>query len=140
MIDLAAGCYVATPAERMWLLADYVVAGRPLGPTSGFGIQHLFRRPGEWSLCDAVDWLRVVRCDPVNECTWICTRCQAEGVAIRVELGACPACRAPLTDPSRSPGGWAHCRACRRGWLVVAHDGLAHPVGRDWPAREGAVA
>ncbi|SRR5258708_16292058 len=136
--EMPPGTYVATSAEREWMLADHVVAGRPTGPTSGWGMQHLFRRPGEWSLCEEAVWLAVIRAEIVNEHTWICSRCQAEALAASVRSGVCPACRAPLSDPRRSPGGWSHCRACRRGWLVTDGDGAVHPLRQDWPERATA--
>lgn len=140
------GVYIATAAERQCMFGDYIVAGQPEGPTSGWGIQHLFERPGLGSLCDEVGWLRVVRWEQaahgdipariITPATWICVRCQAAAVARAVQAGACPACRGPLTDPQLSPGGWAHCRRCRRGWLAAA-PGV---VGCDWPGRaEGAA-
>ncbi len=153
--------YLAAPAERMWLLADHILAGRPPESLTASGtIQHLFTNPGERSLCGATTWLDVIRwtllgkhvpqpaesgrpvpdAPPfVTDLAWVCTRCQAEGIAIRVGLGECPACRAPLSDPSRSPGGWAHCRACRRGWLVEVRGGVGCVSARDWAAREVAA-
>jgi hypothetical protein len=122
----------------------FVVAGRPVGPTSGLGIQHLFTRPGEWSLCHEAVWTGCVRCDPVNALTWICLRCKAfadgrpdpcpaplttEERVAAVEGGTCPVCRGSLTDPGRSPEGWRHCRACRVGWRSAA-DRIER---RDWP-------
>lgn len=50
----------------------YIVAGRP----GGIGIQHLFRRAGEWSLCREAVWLEVQRAERVSELTWICARCK----------------------------------------------------------------
>lgn len=51
----------------------FIVAGKP----SGLGIQHLFRQPGEWSLCREAVWLEVQRAELVTPWTWICARCQA---------------------------------------------------------------
>ncbi len=53
----------------------YIVASKP----SGIGIQHLFRRPGEWSLCEEAVWLEVQRAERVTPLTWICARCQVIG-------------------------------------------------------------
>ncbi len=154
--------YLATPRERDWMTADYILAGRPPESlTSGGTMQHFFAEPGERSICDEVSWVEVIRWSLlgkhipqlpdsgkpkladvppfVPDRAWLCTRCQAVAVATLVTQAICPACRAPLTDPSRSPEGWAHCRVCRRGWLVVERDGEVGPVGRDWPTRE-AVA
>ncbi len=57
--------------------AGYIVAGRP----SGLGMQHLFRRPGEWSLCEEAVWLEAQRAELVNERTWICASCQGVAAA-----------------------------------------------------------
>jgi hypothetical protein len=47
-------------------------------------------------------------------------------------------CGAELTDPSSSPSGARHCRACRVGWtLAVDDDGRLRAVSRPWPS-EGA--
>jgi hypothetical protein len=78
--------------------AGFIVAGRPVGPTSGFGIQHLFRRPGEGCLCDEVGWLQVVRAELVSPLTWICARCQAIAAG---ELDPCV--RQPEVLPSAEP-------------------------------------
>jgi hypothetical protein len=46
----------------------------------------------------------------------------------------CSECGGPLTDPQRSPGGWAHCPRCRRGWrLESGADGRPAPACRRWP-------
>lgn len=140
MTDMPPGTYVATMAERLTMLAQHVVAGRPTGPTSGWGMQHLFRRPGEWSICGEAVWLNVVRPALVTELTWICARCQAEACVASVQRGDCPICDGPLTDPGRSPGGWRHCRSCRRGWLVVVRNGVNHPLGQNWPDRVWGAA
>lgn len=117
----------------------YIVAGRP----SGIGLQHLFSRPGEWSLCGEAVWLEVQRAELISPLTWICVRCRelAEVAEREVPLFVewirdrrCPRCRGPLTDPGRSPGGWRHCPACRCGWGTKAHpDGSLSPIRRDWP-------
>jgi hypothetical protein len=130
--------------------AGFIVAGRPVGPTSGFGIQHLFRRPGEGCLCDEVGWLQVVRAELVSPLTWICARCQAiaagepdaedlvaQVAAIRRD--ECPSCGRSLTDPQRSAGGWRHCRDCRRGWAVETLAGQVRPTWQDWPSSAAAV-
>lgn len=38
-----------------------------------------------------------------------------------IEAGRCPLCGHPLTDPAKSPEGWAWCRnpCCRRPWRVL---------------------
>lgn len=51
----------------------FIVAGKP----SGIGIQHLFERPGLWSLCEEAVWLEVQRCELVTPLTWICAGCKA---------------------------------------------------------------
>ncbi len=140
MTDMPPGTYVATRAERLTMLAAHKVAGRPVGPTSGWGMQHLFRRPGEWSLCDEAVWTSCVRGDFVSELTWICSRCQAEAVVACIEHGECPICGGWLTEPERSPGGWRHCRGCRRGWLVRAQAGGDQVLGQNWPERVWGAA
>lgn len=130
--------------------AGYIVAGRP--PGSGLGMQHLFTRPGEWSLCGEAVWIACVRDEHVNGLTWICGRCQAAAAGepdpcppplsteerrVAVQAGTCPVCRRPLTDQALSPEGWVHCRACRVGWLagkLVRAEGIVERlVRRDWP-------
>jgi hypothetical protein len=49
-----------------------------------------------------------------------------------VEAGRCPTCRASLTAPERSPEGWRHCRACRRGWRIDEGPRGRRPVRREW--------
>lgn len=161
MSDLPPGTYIATAREREWLLADYIVAGRPPRDlTAGNTMQHLFAKRGWWSLCGETQWLAVIRWSllgrhvpqavepgrPVPDAppfvpdrAWICTRCQAAAVADSVRRDVCPECRASLTDPRRSPGGRRHCRACRCGWLVEVRDGAETPVRQDWPAMAVAV-
>lgn len=51
----------------------FIVASKP----SGIGIQHLFRRPGQWSLCEEAVWLEVQRDKLVTPLTWVCVRCKA---------------------------------------------------------------
>jgi hypothetical protein len=43
-------------------------------------------------------------------------------------------CGAELTDPSASPSGARHCRACRVGWTLVEDGGRLRAVARPWPA------
>jgi hypothetical protein len=49
-----------------------------------------------------------------------------------VEAGRWPTCRASLTAPERSPDGWRHCRACRRGWRIDDGPRGRRPVRREW--------
>lgn len=144
-----------TEAMRATPGAGYILAGRPSGlgaivdgRATNAGMQHLFGRPGEWCLCGEVMWLQVQRAEKVTELTWICTRCKAvaagepdpclpppddEDQVAAIRRGQCPACAARLTDPQRSPGGWRHCRPCRRGWAVETRACRARPTWRDWP-------
>lgn len=133
-----------------WILAGrpvYVDHGEPFPPGA---MQHLFRQPGEWSLCGEMVWLQAQRAREVNELTWICAACRevamaesapadddavaADGTVVDVRARVCPTCRGPLTDPSLSPGGWRHCRACRRGWAIQVSERRARATWKDWPA------
>jgi hypothetical protein len=144
----------AAPArERLPLsgaTASYILAARPNVGSRG----HLFRRPGEWCLCDVVCWIEVQRLERVDESTWICAACQevaAQEVALSaaragredaeqrgqvssIRRGECPGCGARLTDPRRSAGGWRHCARCRRGWAVETQDGHTRATSLEWPA------
>jgi hypothetical protein len=130
--------YIAPLAERLIALGNHAVAGRPIGPASGWGMNHLFRRAGEASLCGETEWLRVVRPAVIDELTWICTRCQAAACMAFLRRGECPICEESLTAAERSPGGWRHCRGCRRGWLVTTTDGVDQVAGQNWPDRVAA--
>jgi hypothetical protein len=141
----------STAAAHPRHATGHIIAGRPVGPTSGWGIQHLFDRPGEWSLCGEAVWLQCIRATDVNHLTWICYRCQRIAAGLpdqeplwatadrleAVKRGECPNCRGPLADPSLSPERWRHCRECRVGWIAQQHvraSGVIERVARrDWP-------
>jgi len=42
---------------------------------------------------------------------------------IQSENCPCGGCAGHLTSPSRSPGGWGFCKACRCAWNVSTIDG-----------------
>jgi hypothetical protein len=153
------GAVIERTAPRV--AAGYILAGKPSGlaaivdgQATDAGMQHLFSRPGEWSLCGEAVWLEVQRAELVTALTWICARCQAlaagqpdpcvspaeQPLAVpalaavaAIRQGACPGCEGALTDPRRSAGGWSHCRRCRRGWAVETQRGEARPTWQDWP-------
>lgn len=57
-----------------------------------------------------------------------------------VECGRCANCGAELTDPSRSPSGARHCRACRVGWQLAGPDGRLVAEAHPWPDRPATTA